>query len=107
VAADQDQTLVIIFQPPGVGLGEGLPRRGHVDGVDPFPRLLADVLPAAVEGIGLHHRPPAAAVGVVVHLLLLIHGVVPNLVAVHPDIAPLLPPAQHGLTEHISHHIGE
>ena len=71
------------------------------------PASLADVLPALVEGVGLHHRPPAAAVGVVVHLLLLVQGVVPDLVALDADIAPLLPPAQHRLAQHIAHHIRE
>ena len=75
--------------------------------MDPLPRLVTDVLPALVEGVGLHHRPPAAAVGVVVHLPLPIQGVIPDLVALDADIAPLLPPAQNRLAQHIAHHIRE
>ena len=75
--------------------------------MDPLPRLLTDVLPALVEGVGLHHRPPAAAVGVVVYLPLLIQCVVPDLVALDADVAPLLPPAQDGFAQHVPHHVGE
>ena len=73
VAAYQNQPLVVIPQAPGVGLVKGHSRRADdINSVIPLPRLLADVLPALVEGISLHHRPPAAAVGVVVHLTLFI-----------------------------------
>ena len=73
----------------------------------PLPRLLTDVLPAAEQRVGLHHRSPAPAVGIVIHLLLLVYGVVPDLMALHPDIPPLLAPAQNGFAQHISHHIRE
>ena len=73
--------------------------------MDPLPRLVADMLPALVQRIGLHYRAPPPAIGVVVHLLLLIQGVIPGLVALDADVAPLLPPAQNGLTQHIPHHI--
>ena len=59
------------------------------------------VLPAAEEGVRLHDGPPAAAVGIIVHLVLLIHSVVPYLVAVDADVAPVLGPAQNGLVQHI------
>ena len=100
--------VVVRQQLPGLGLGEGGPAGGEVDGAG-FLRAeaLPDVGPAPVEGVRLHHRPPAAAVGVVVHLLLLIDGKVPDLVGVDADIAPLLGPAQDGLVHHVPHSFGE
>ena len=62
------------------------------------------MLPALVQGICLHHCPVPAAVGVVVHLLLLVEGVVPDLVALNADIAPLLGSAQDGLAQHVSYY---
>lgn len=66
----------------------------------PLPYLPADMLPAAVQRVGLHHRPPAAAVGIVVHLHLLIGGIVPDLVGIEPDIAPVPGPTYDGLAHH-------
>ena len=48
-------------------------------------------------------RSPASSQ--ICFLLLLIQGVIPDLVALDADVAPLLPPAQNGLTQHIPHHI--
>ena len=38
--------------------------------------------PAAIQRVGLHDRALTAAVGIVVHLVLAVCGVVPNLVGV-------------------------
>ena len=109
VAADQNQPVIVIPQPHGVSLLEGLSAGGHIDGAHPLAlgHALHDMGPAPIEGIRLHHRSVAAAVGVVIHLILLVGGVVPDLMALHPDKSPLLAPAQNGFTEHVSHHIGE
>ena len=107
VAADQDQMVVFLLDLPGHLLVEGAAAGGHVDGVYPLARFIADVLPAAVQGVGLHHRAPAAAVGIVVHLHLLVGGIVPDLVGGDGDIAPLLRPADDGLIHHGVDGVGE
>ena len=48
-----------------------------------------------------------AAVGVVVHLVLLVGGVVPNLMALDLDMIPLLGAPQNGLIHHITHRLRE
>ena len=73
--------------------------------MDPFPLQVAQMLPALVQGIRLHHCPVPAAVGVVVHLLLLVEGVVPDLVAVDADDVPFLGPTQDGLAQHVSYYV--
>ena len=88
-------------------LVEGAAAGGHVDGVYPLARFIADVLPAAVQGVGLHHRAPAAAVGIVVHLHLLVGGIVPDLVGGDGDIASLLCPTDDGLIHHGVDGVGE
>ncbi len=104
MAAYQDQMVIVLGQPHRLRLGEGPATGGQVDGVGSFiPRDLTDVLPALIEWVGLHHRAPPAAIGVVVHLLLLIEGVVPDLVGLDLNIAPLLGPAQDRLAEHVPH----
>ena len=105
MAADQDEFIVVLMKPLGIGLAKYLAGRGEVDGMDPFPLQVAQMLPALVQGICLHHRPMPAAVGVVVHLLLLVEGVVPDLVAVDADDVPFLGPAQDGLAQHVSYYI--
>ena len=64
-------------------LGEHRPLWGHIDKIRPLSRLLADRAEAVGDGLGVHHHPLPAAIGIVVHLLLLIEGIVPDLVAVH------------------------
>ena len=92
VAADQNQVAVIGFQLPGDGLGKGAAAGGHEDGATGAVGV-DNVFPAAEQGVCLHDGAPSAAVGVVVHLHLLVGGVGPNLVGADGDIAPLLCPA--------------
>ena len=107
MAADENQTLVIPLKALGIRLLKHRAGRGEVDGVKPFSCLLTDMIPTLVGRIGLHHCPMAAAVGIVVHLLLLVEGIVPNLVAIDTNDAPLLGTPQDGFTEHVTNHIGE
>ena len=82
VAAHQDEVVKLPCQPLGFRLTEGLATGGHIDGVDVLlSHLLADVLPAAEQRVRLEYSAVPAAVGVVVHLVLLVGGVVPNLMA--------------------------
>ena len=107
VAADQDQAVIPGLQLLGHLLVEYPAAGGEVDGVDPLASLLADVVPAAVQGVRLHNGSPASAIGIVVHLHLLIGGVIPDLVGGDPDIAPLLGPAHDGLAHHGVDGVGE
>ena len=61
------------------------------------------MLPAAEQGVCLHHGPTAPTVGVIVHLHLLVGGVGPDLVGADGDIAPLLRPAQNADVQHGVH----
>ena len=63
--------------------------------------------PAAVEGIGLHHRAASAAVGIIVHLHLLIRGEAADLVGPDGDIAPLLRAAEDARVHHRVHRVGK
>ena len=90
------------LQLSGDGLGKGPAAGGHEDG--PAGAVGVDnMLPAAEQGVCLHHGPPASAVGVIVHLHLLVGGVGPDLVGADGDIAPLLRPAQNADVQHGVH----
>ena len=106
VAAHQDQVVVALFQLPGHRLGEGPAAGGHENG--PAGTVGGDhVVPAAVQGVRLHDGAPAAAVGVVVHLHLLVGGIRTDLVGLDGDVAPLLGPAQDADVQHGVHGVGE
>ena len=107
VAADQDQMVMLRLQLPRHLLGQHPPAGGHIDGVYPPAGLVADMLPAAVQRVGLHHRAPPAAVGVIIHLHLLVGGELPNLVGTDGDEAPLLRPPDDGGAHHGVHRVGE
>ena len=69
--------------------------------------LVADVAPRPVEWVGLHHRAASAAVGVVVHLILLVGGVVADLVRFDADVAALLCAAENGFVHHVPDSVGK
>ena len=69
--------------------------------------LIADGLPAAVEGVGLPNRTVPATVGVVIDLVLPVCCIIPDLVRLNADNIPLLRPAQDGLVHHIADGIGK
>ena len=101
VAADQHQVVVVLLQPPCGRLGVGLALGGEVD--DPaaaLARVGYHRVQAGFQGLGHHHAAEAPAVGVVVHLLLFVFGVVPDLHAV--DLHQALPgrPADDALVKH-------
>ena len=107
VSADQEDIFMRGLQLLGYLLGKGPATGGHIDRVGSLPYLPADMLPAAVQGVCLHHRTPTAAVGVIVHLHLLIGGILPNLVGVEPDKASVPGPADDRLAHHGLDGIGE
>ena len=92
--------------------------RGAVMTADPLYRcweavcdeaagLLADRFPAAIQRIRRHHRTTTAAIGVVVHLILLVGGVIPDLMGLDADEASLLSPAQNALAQNITKRVGK
>ncbi|MPM86835.1 hypothetical protein SDC9_133927 [bioreactor metagenome] len=106
VTADQNQVVVLFLQLFGDRLGEHPPAGGHVDGLA-RAKDLHHVVPAAVQRIRLHYRATPAAVGVVVHLHLLVGGVLPDLVGLDGDVAPLLGAAQNADVQHSVHRLRE
>ena len=72
VTAYQHQTVIVCGQALGCGLTESFAAGGKIDGMEPLAGFVADMLPALVQGIGLHYRAPPAAIGIIVHLLLFI-----------------------------------
>ena len=100
VTADQNQ-IVHFAQANGIGLLKCMAAGGEIHGVHRPCCLVADGFPAAIDGVRLHNGPPAAAVGVVIHLVLLVGCVVPNLVGLNPNEPPFLSPAQDALRQHI------
>ncbi len=88
------QCQVIIFrQPPGVFLGVSLPARRQKDDVGLgsalFCHLLLHIPQAVRNGLGIQHHAAAAAIGIVVGLLLAVESIIPDLMAVGLNIAPL------------------
>ena len=86
-------------------------RRRHEHDVWPGPPLLLhladDLLAAIVNGLGVHHHAAAAAIRVIVRLFLLVQGVIPNLMAMRLNIAPLGGPPDDALGEEAIAHLRE
>ena len=106
MAADQHQILHLA-QADGICLPEGMAAGGQINGMHRPGGLVAHRFPAAVQGICRHHRAATAAVGIVVHLILLVGGIVPDLMGFDTDEAPFLCPAQNTLAEHIPQCLGK
>ena len=107
VAADENEVVKALLQFPRDGLRERAPAGGKIDGVPPRTGLLAHARPAAVKGIGLHHRAASAAVGIVVHLHLFVGGEVPDLVRFDGDVPALLRAAEDARVHHRVHRVGK
>ena len=90
-----------------VGLGEAAPRGGKKDGVKPPPGLAADVCPAVIERLDLHQHALAAAVGIVVHLHLLIFRIVSDLVRFDLNDVVALRPTQDAFPHHGLNGVGK
>ena len=101
MAADQNQ-IIHLAQADGVRLLEGMAAGGEIDGMHRPAGLVTHRFPAAVQRVRLHHRAPASAVGIVIHLILLIGGIVPDLVSLNLNEAPLLRTAQNAVGKHIA-----
>ena len=103
-----DKNKIVHFcQTAGIALIEHMPGGGEVDRVDGRACLIADMTPAAVERICLQHGAVAAAVGVVVHLILPVRSVIPDLVRFDAENAALLRAAEDGLAQHVADGVRE
>ena len=106
VAAHQNQVFVPLLQFPGDLLIKGSAAGRHEDG--PAGAVgFHHVGPAAVERVCLHDGAPAAAVGIIIHLHLLVGGVSPDLMGADGNVAPGLGPAQDAHIEHRIHRLGK
>ena len=56
--------VIVCGQALGCGLTESFAAGGKIDGMEPLAGFVADMLPALVQGIGLHYRAPPAAIAV-------------------------------------------
>ena len=106
MTADNDD-IFHLAQADSIFLLEGMTAGGHIDGMHRAGSLIADGLPAAVQRIRGHHSAPAAAVGIIVGLVLLVGSVVPDLMGLNADDSPVLGPAQNALGEHIAQGLRE
>ena len=107
VAADQNDVLVVVPQAAGMRLIERDAAGRHINSMDGAAHFIADGRPAVIQGVGLHDGAVTAAVGIVVHLILLVGGIIPDLPCFNADQIPLLRPTQNALVHHIPHGIGE
>ena len=103
MAADEDEIVIVCLQLPRLGLVERRAAGGEEDGVHRRADLIADRAPAAPQRVTLHDRAAAAAVGVIVHLVLLVGGIVPDLVGVDLDEPLFLRPAEDAGVQHRRH----
>ena len=73
----------------------------------PHTAIGADGAEAVGNGLSVHHHAQAAAVGIIVHLLLLIEGIVPDLVTADIQQALGLSAADDAFVQHGAAHIRE
>ena len=103
-----DKNKIVHFcQTAGIALIEHMPGGGEVDRVDGRTCLIADMTPAAVERVCLQHGTVAAAVGIVVHLILPVRSVIPDLVRLDAENAALLRAAEDRLAQHVADGVRE
>ena len=109
VAADQHQVVVIPLEALGGLLVVGLALGTHVD--HPAAQALRGGgdhrVQAAFQRLGHHDAAEAPAVGVIVHLVLLVFGIVPDLDAVYLHRALLHGPADDALVQHGADRVGK
>ena len=99
--ADEYKMIVIALEALCRLLRVGLALRGHVYHAAAHPlRLCLYRVKAALERLRHHHAAEAAAVGVVVHLILLVLGIVAYLHAVYFNYAFLRRAAYDALMKH-------
>ena len=106
MAADDDD-IVHLAEANGIRLLEGMTAGRHINGMHRAAGFLADRFPAAIQGVCGHHSATAAAIRIIIYLILLICGVVPDLMGLDADEAPLLGPAEDALAQNIAKRVGK
>ena len=108
VPADEHEMIIIALEALCRLLRVGLSLRGHIYHAAAHPlRLRLYRVEAALERLRHHHAAEAAAVGVIVHLVLLVLGIVAYLHAVYFNYAFLCRAAYDALVEHRIDRCGE
>ena len=93
VAAEQDQVL-LPGQVYGHGLVKGPAHRGHVYHPGFSFQTVLDAFPCIVDRLGLHQHAGSAPVGVIVHTVMFIQGIVPDIDRLHGQKAPVHGPGR-------------
>ena len=107
MTAHEDQMVIIGLESAGFLLRERRACRGEENGMHPFPCLIADMLPAIVKRLHLHNAASSAAVGIIVHLTLLVGGIIPDLVAADLQMTAALGTAKNAFPQNCLHGIRE
>ena len=108
VAAYEHQMVVVRGKAARACLVERLALRGHIDDAAAlYPCPGAHVVEARLERLRHHNAAPAAAVGVVVHLLLFVFGIVADLDGVNVQNTLFLGAAENADFERRLHRVGE
>ena len=100
VTADEDDVFIAVTELARLFLIENASAGGEKNGVYRRADLVADGAPAVEQRVTLHDGAAAAPVGIVVHLILTVCGVVADLVAVYLDQALFLRAAEDALLHH-------
>ena len=88
-------------------LGQDLALRRHIDKMRALAELIAKRHEAVVDGLSLHYHTCAAAVGRVIHTVMLIFRIIADIAAVYLDAAVLSRSADYAFAEHAEAHIGK
>ena len=103
VPADQNQRIIVPPELLRLLLLKHRAARREIDRVRGCAQLITDRRPAAVERVALHHRAAPAAIGIVVHLILFVRGIVPDLMRVDLNESFFLRAAQNTGLHHRVH----
>ena len=101
MTADQNQ-IFHLAQTNGICLPKGMTARRQINGVHRATCFVADSLPASIQWVRCHDSTTSAAVGIVVHLILLVGSVVTNLMGFNADESTLLSTAENTLRQNIT-----
>ena len=111
VMAAHQQEAVLLGKLLALFLCKRRARSRHENNVGPrmarFLHLADDIHTAVVNGLRLHHHTRPASVGVVVHLLLPVRRVVPDLMAGKLDVPALARTADDAFTQNALTHLGK
>ena len=107
IVAAQQRNIIELRQLLDPLLGQGLALRRHIDKMRALAELIAKRHEAVVDGLSLHYHTCAAAVGRVIHTVMLIFRIIADIAAVYLDAAVLSRSADYAFAEHAEAHIGK